>query len=125
MKNIYDGVVTLDENGTARVQLPDWFEALNQDFRYQLTAIGAAMPNLYISQEVNGNTFQIAGGETGMKVSWQVTGIRKDQYAEAYRIPVEEDKPPDELGTYLYPEVFAQPEELGLNYKLDQDMLEQ
>jgi hypothetical protein len=37
MMNIYDGLVTLDDSGQAWVQLPDWFEALNQDFRYQLT----------------------------------------------------------------------------------------
>jgi len=35
MKNIYDGVVTLDSAGEAVVELPAWFEALNQDFRYQ------------------------------------------------------------------------------------------
>ncbi len=52
MKNIYDGVVTLDSNGAATVTLPDWFEALNQDFRYQLTAIGAPGPDLYIATEV-------------------------------------------------------------------------
>lgn len=37
MKNIYDGVVTTDAQGRATVQLPDWFEALNTEFRYQLT----------------------------------------------------------------------------------------
>jgi hypothetical protein len=35
MKNIYDGVVTTDANGTATVVLPDYFEALNKDFRYR------------------------------------------------------------------------------------------
>ena len=29
MKNIYDGVVALDENGEAEIDLPDWFAALN------------------------------------------------------------------------------------------------
>jgi len=36
MKNIYDGTVTLDEKGEAVVPMPDYFSALNQDFRYQL-----------------------------------------------------------------------------------------
>src|SRR6202023_673525 len=36
MMNIYNGNVVLDANGQAIVQMPDWFEALNQDFRYQL-----------------------------------------------------------------------------------------
>lgn len=91
MKNIYDGVVTLDASGEAAVTLPDWFEALNQDFRYQLTCIGGYAP-VYIASEVSGNQFRIAGGHSGLKVSWQVTGIRHDAYANAHRIPVEVDK---------------------------------
>ena len=117
MKNIYDGVVVLDENGMALIQMEAWFDALNQEFRYQLTPIGAAMPGLYIAQEMTGNGFQIAGGEAGMKVSWQVTGIRHDPYAEANRIQVEVDKNAEERGTYLYPELYGQPTEMGLAYQ--------
>ena len=99
------------------MQLPDWFEALNRDFRYQLTPIGAPAPNLYVAQEIQDNRFQIAGGKPDLKVSWQVTGIRHDPYAEAYRIPVEEMKPEGERGTYLHPEAWGQPESLGLDYR--------
>ena len=108
MKNIYDGVATLDASGAAIVELPAWFEALNEDFRYQLTAIGAPGPNLYIAQEIKDNQFSIAGGAPGMKVSWQVTGIRHDPYAEANRIPVEQDKTTDEQGKYIYPAGYGE-----------------
>jgi len=108
MKNIYDGVVTLDGSGQATVALPDWFEALNRDFRYQLTAIGAPGPNLHVSQKILRNRFAIAGGTPGMEVSWQVTGIRQDAWANAHRIPVEEVKSPAEHGHYDYPELFGQ-----------------
>jgi hypothetical protein len=114
MKNIYDGVATLDADGQAWVELPSYFEALNKDFRYQLTAIGAPAPNLYIAQEVRGNRFHIAGGKPGGKVSWQVTGIRQDAYAKKHRIEVEEDKPAEEQGSYLSPDSFGQPEEKGI-----------
>ena len=101
--NVYDGVVFLDTNGEAWVELPEWFEDLNKDYRYQLTAIGAPAPGLYIAHEIENNRFQIAGGTPGLKVSWQVTGIRHDPYAEAHPILVEEGKPEEEIGTYLYP----------------------
>jgi hypothetical protein len=109
MMNIYNGNVTLGGDGTATVTLPDWFGALNREYRYQLTAIGAPGPDLYIAQEVRDNRFVIAGGTAGMRVSWQVTGIRQDPYAEKHRIPVEERKPAAERGTYIFPELYNQP----------------
>jgi len=109
MMNIYNGVVVLDAHGSAWVMLPDYFDALNRDFRYQLTSIGVPGPNLYIAKEVSGNCFKIAGGKPHARVSWQVTGVRQDAYANAYRIPTEEEKPATEQGYYLHPEVFGQP----------------
>jgi hypothetical protein len=93
MMNVYNGNVTLDAGGRATVQLPEYFEALNRDFRYQLTAVGAPGPNLYIAEGVKQNGFRIAGGRPYAHVSWQVTGVRQDAYADAHRIRVEEDKP--------------------------------
>jgi hypothetical protein len=81
MANIYNGNASLDKDGKAEITLPDWFQALNTNFRYQLTPIGAPGPNLFISQEVENNRFKISGGEKGMKVSWQVVGTRKDKFA--------------------------------------------
>jgi hypothetical protein len=106
MMNIYNGIVTLGKYGSAEVTLPDWFEALNREFRYQLTCIGGFAP-VYVAKKVNGNRFKIAGGKPGMEVSWQLTGVRKDAYAEAHRIQVEEMKPIAERGSYLHPEAFG------------------
>ena len=60
MMNIYNGLIRLDARGEAWVVLPDYFEALNRDFRYQLTSVGASQPRLYIASEVKGNRFKIA-----------------------------------------------------------------
>ena len=106
MMNIYNGTTVLDANGEAEIQLPDWFEALNRDFRYQLTCIGGFAP-VYVAREIEHNTFRVAGGTSGLKVSWQVTGIRHDAYAEAHRSPVEVEKPAGERGHYLHPELFG------------------
>jgi hypothetical protein len=120
MMNIYNGNVALDKSGQAVVKLPAYFQALNQEFRYQLTALGAPGPNLYIAKQIKDNQFTIAGGTAGMQVSWQVTGIRHDPYAEQNRIQVEEAKPAEERGTYLYPKGYNQPETKGRDYKLQQ-----
>jgi len=113
-KTVYDGVVALDANGEASVQLPAYVESLNGQFRYQLTAIGAPGPNLYIAEEISRNQFRIAGGKPGMKVSWQVTGIRQDAWSKANPPVVEEEKSSDERGYYLHPEALGQPREKGL-----------
>src|SRR5207302_1139752 len=55
--------------------------------------------------------FKIAGGKPAMEVSWQVTGIRQDAYANAHRVPVEQDKPAEEQGYYLHPGLHGEPEE--------------
>lgn len=80
IKTVYDGIAVLDDSGEATVTMPEWFEALNTDFRYQLTAIGTPATGLYIAKEVEHNQFAIGGGIPGMKVSWQVTGVRQDEW---------------------------------------------
>jgi hypothetical protein len=107
MKNVYDGVVVVDGTGVAAVTLPEWFAALNTDYRYQLTAIGGSAPDLHIAREFDGTSFMIAGGQPGMKVSWQLTGIRQDAWANANRIPIESDKPAGLRGRFLHPELHG------------------
>jgi len=114
MMNIYNGDVTLDANGLATVTLPSYFESLNQDFRYQLTAIGGPGPNLHIATKVQNNTFKIGGGQPGMEVSWQVTGVRHDSWANAHRVQVEVEKPAGEKGLYIHPELFGAPQEKSI-----------
>jgi hypothetical protein len=113
MLNVYSGVAVLDSRGEAEISLPRWFEALNEDFRYQLTALGAPGPNLHIKQEISENRFAIAGGAGGTRVSWQVAGRRHDAYAKAHPLQVEQDKPSCELGTYGHPTAFGQPAEFA------------
>ena len=113
----YSRHFTLDAYGEAWVELPAWFEALNRDFRYQLTAVGAPAPNVYIAEEITNNRFKIAGGSPERKVSWQVTGIRHDAFAETHRIEVEVEKTAEERGKYLHPKEHGMPETMGIDYE--------
>lgn len=110
MLNIYNGTVRLDRRGSASVEMPDWFEALNRTFRYQLTPLGSPAPDLHIAGELTQRRFLIAGGKPHQTVSWQVTGVRQDPYAEHNRVQVEEWKAPADRGRYLHPEAYGQPE---------------
>jgi hypothetical protein len=115
MMNIYNGLVTLDEQGEATVTMPDWFEVLNSDFRYQLTSIGVSMPDLYIAEKLSHCKFKIAGGKPDQEISWMITGIRQDPYAKAHRMPIEENKTGDAKGKYIHPELFGQPVEMAVH----------
>jgi hypothetical protein len=106
MMNVYNGNIVTNSKGFAIVALPDYFEALNRDFRYQLTVIGQ-FAQAIVSREIKGNRFTIRTNAPLVKVSWQVTGVRHDAWANAHRIPNEVDKPEAERGHYLHPELFG------------------
>jgi hypothetical protein len=106
MKNIYDGTVVTDGSGAAIVTMPSWFEALNTDFRYQLTVIGQ-FARAIVASEIANRSFIIKTDKPNVKVSWQVTGIRQDAWANAHRIQVEVDKAPRDQGHYIHPELFG------------------
>jgi len=124
MMNIYNGNITTDASGEAVVTLPDWFDTLNRDFRYQLTVVGQ-FAQAIVGSEIHNNRFTIKTNVGNVKVSWQVTGIRQDAYANAHRIPVEEDKSARERGYYLHPDAFNQPEERGMQWAEHPEMMQQ
>ncbi len=120
--NAYSGNVITDASGTARVELPAYFEALNTNYRYQLTVLGQ-FAQAIILQEIQNNSFVIKTDKPSVKVSWQVTGVRSDAYVKAHPMPVEEEKAAVERGHYLTPEVFGQPEESSLSWLYHGDLM--
>ncbi len=115
MMNIYNGNVTTNSNNIAIVELPAYFDILNKDFRYQLTVIGD-FSQAIVYEKISGNKFTIKTDKPNIEVSWQVTGIRKDPWAEKNRVIPEQEKPSNEKGTYLNPELYGQPVERGMGY---------
>ena len=90
MGNVYYGQVET-KNGKAIVKMPEWFHALNgidkYEFNYQLTSIGKKAI-CWISKELENFEFEISS-DVDCKVSWQVSAIRHDKFAEENRIQVE------------------------------------
>jgi cytoskeletal protein CcmA (bactofilin family) len=113
--NIYNGNIITDGEGNATVVLPDYFEALNGDFRYQLTVIGN-FAQAAVTSEIESNRFTIKTDRPDVKVSWQVTGIRRDASAKAFSTSVEEEKPAAERGLFLHPEHYGHPRERGIAF---------
>lgn len=103
MRNVYYGQAML-KNGKAIVTLPNWWHPLNgtdkTEFNYQLTCIGG-YTQLWISSEVENGEFEISGN-ADIKVSWTLSAIRHDAYAEANRVQVEVLKDESDIGTYRH-----------------------
>ncbi len=106
MMNVYNGNAVTDDKGFAVVELPAYFEELNKNFRYQLTVIGT-FSHAIISSKIHNNTFMIQTEKPNVEVSWQVTGVRKDPWANEHRIIVEEAKPLSQKGKYLHPSAYS------------------
>lgn len=131
--NMYRGTATFDSNGEAEITLPDYFSDININYSYQLTPIGKSMPNLYIKREISGNSFTIAGGEAGAKVSWTVYSERNDLYMR--NNPELKNPEPFKTGRYkgkyVHPTLYGLPAIKGFmlvpneNLKIKSDNIEQ
>jgi hypothetical protein len=128
MMNIYNGNITTNENGDAVVTMPEYFEALNADFRYQLTVMGT-FAQAIVAAKMKGNRFVIKTNAPNVEVSWQVTGVRQDAFAKKNRIKVEVEKDERERGLYLHPDAFGLSDEKNVewarNPKMMKEVLEQ
>lgn len=118
MMNVYNGNAVTNNSGSVTVELPAYFQAENIDFKYQLTVIGQ-FAQAIVAEEISNNRFVIKTDRPNVKVSWQVTGVRNDQYAQRNRIMPEVEKGPEEKGYYLNPEVYDMPASRGIFTRAD------
>jgi hypothetical protein len=124
MMNVYSGNVTTGAGGSATVQLPDWFETLNTDFRYQLTVIGQ-FAQAIVASKIQGNQFQIKTSAPNVEVSWLVSAVRQDPYAKAHPLVTEPDKNERERGYYLSPELYGAPTEKQMEWARHPEIMKQ
>lgn len=108
--NVYRGVALFNAQGEAIVTLPNYAKEINMNYSYQLTPIGQYAP-LYIKEKVENGQFVIAGGASGMEVSWIVHAERNDAYLQKFpeKRQVELEKESWNKGKYLRPELYDQP----------------
>ncbi len=106
--NLYTGNVRTDAEGFAPVELPEWFETVNTDFRYQLTVVGQ-FAQAVVWREIENGRFVIRTNLGMVKVSWLVTARRNDPPFRSRGFAAERDKPGDLRGTYLDPATWGQP----------------
>ena len=116
--NAYSGNVITDARGYATITLPDYFESINRDFRYQLTVIDSSDDFVLakVVREIQNNQFVIRTSKPFVKVSWRVEAIRNDRWVREYGFQTEQDKAGDLRGKYIHPELYGQPKELGIHY---------
>jgi hypothetical protein len=119
MMDIYDGTVITDARGYATVRLPNWFQALNRSFRYELTVVGKMHwdAKAAVWDEIRNNRFTVRTDQPHVKVSWLVTGIRHDPYANAHRTRVVVLKPKADQGKYVNPQLYGKPRSDGIGYQ--------
>lgn len=118
--NIYNGNIVTDANGEAVVALPNYFEALNINPKYQLTVIGS-FSQAIVKEEIRDNKFVVATNQPNVKVSWQVTATRNDAYVrwKSDKLIIEVEKSEDLKGRYFWPQAFGQPDSLRIGPSLN------
>ncbi len=117
MYTFYRGNVVLDAHGEAWVEMPAYFDTLNTEPTYPLICVGGYAP-VYVAEEICDNRLKIAGGREGLKVSWQVSGVRNEAYARDHPYQDVVEKEGSERGRYYYPAGQGMPEEMGTNYSV-------
>ncbi len=125
--NLYRGTAVMNAQGEAIVQLPNYFHAINVDFSYHLTPMGAATV-VYVADGIDANgAFRIAGGNAAQKICWTVYADRNDAFVQQNpeSITVEPMKRVADVGLYLQPELYGQPQEKGIfeRYKVRPELV--
>jgi hypothetical protein len=116
--NTYSGNIVTDQHGYATVQLPEYFESINKDFRYQLTVLdgGDDFVQVKVSKRIQGNHFTLRTSKAGIEVSWQVEGVRNDRWVQQRGFKTEEPKSAAQKGKYLEPSLYGHAPDKGIHF---------
>lgn len=117
--NVYSGNVRTDAKGFATVSLPDYFESINRDIRYQLTVVDDSddFVLVKVSRPVQDNKFTVRSSKPGVLVSWRVEGVRNDAWVRRVGAASVIDKPEHQRGRYYDPASYGLSPEHGISYR--------
>ena len=117
-QNFYVGNVVTDSSGYAWVELPEYFQEINTNFKYQLTVIsdGKEFVQTMVSQKIQGRRFQVRTSAPNTEVSWRVDADRNDLYIRNRRPMDVVEKEGLERGKYQHPELYGKGPEQGMEY---------
>jgi hypothetical protein len=122
---VYRGKATLDANGRATVELPDYFPALTdeENATVHLTPVGE-QPSPASYRWNDEHSAVTVFGPPDAEVAYLVLAARDDPVIHQLARPVEEDKTDDNFGAgrLLYPEAFGHPEEMGVHFALQESI---
>jgi hypothetical protein len=109
--NVYSGTIITNALGEAYVDLPDYFESIDRDFRYHLTVVedddSPGFVHVKIARKSHNNQFKIRASAPNTTVCWRVEATRNDRWVQTHGAPVEQDKPAQLRGTYQHPELYG------------------
>ena len=119
-QNFYNGNVTTDSKGYAWVELPDYFEDINTNIKYQLTIVDEGDSEEFVMAKVvtkvKNNRFRIRTNIPNVEVSWMVFADRNDARVQFKRPTDVRDKAGRERGKYQHPEYYGAPASMGVDY---------
>jgi len=114
-QNFYSGNVLTDASGYAWVGLPDYFEEINTNFKYQLTVVGRSFARAAVWDEISNNRFRIRTDMPNVRVSWEVKADRNDLRIRRNRPTDVREKTGIEKGKYQHPDYYGLPASRGMD----------
>jgi len=122
---IYRGVIQLDDQGEAVVELPDYFIGLTKEDAASIQLTPLRVPFITAYEWKSGLDQFTIRGEANREVSWMVMAERDDPVIRRLARPVEEEKGPDnkycDKGKLLDPVAYGYPESMGRDYELQEN----
>ncbi|MBN1755759.1 hypothetical protein JW877_06050, partial [bacterium] len=116
---LYRGKAVLNSEGSARIEMPDYYSSLTKEEEATVTLTSIGKPfNVGYDWNDNFTVFTIYG-EPNREVSYMVLADRDDPVMQRLKKPVVESKGPENnipSGVLFNPEAYGYPKEMGLDY---------